>query len=204
MRSTFGGLEVGLRALRAQQLALEITGHNIANADTPGYSRQVANLTSTRPYTVPSLQKPATAGQIGTGVVVAEILRMRDEFIDFQIRKESSNQGKWKARQSNLEQLEVILNEPSDEGIAAYLNQFWSALQELGSNRPDDVAIRSVLRETGIVFTDMIRHTYNQLQTLQRDLDQQAQIMGTRINSLALQIAALNDEIGKVTGIGDN
>ena len=54
MRSTFGGLEVGLRALRAHQLALEVTGHNIANADTPGYSRQVANLTATRPYTIPS------------------------------------------------------------------------------------------------------------------------------------------------------
>jgi flagellar hook-associated protein 1 FlgK len=92
MRSTFGGLEVGLRALRAHQLALEVTGHNIANADTPGYSRQVANLTATRPYTIPSFQRPTTAGQIGTGVVVEDILRMRDEFVDVQIRKESTNQ----------------------------------------------------------------------------------------------------------------
>ena len=203
MRSTFGGLEVGLRALRAHQLALEVTGHNIANADTPGYSRQVANLTATRPYTIPSFQRPTTAGQIGTGVVVDDILRMRDEFIDVQIRKESTNQGRWKARQSNLEQLEVILNEPSDEGIAAYLNKFWESLQEL-SFRPEDMAIRSVIQQTGIVFTDMLRHTYSQLQTLQRDLDEQAQIIGGRINSLAQQIAALNDEIGKVTAVGDN
>ncbi|HHU83238.1 MAG TPA: flagellar hook-associated protein FlgK [Firmicutes bacterium] len=203
MRSTFGGLEVGLRALRAQQLALEITGHNIANADTPGYSRQVANLTATRPYTIPSFQRPATAGQIGTGVEVAEILRMRDEFVDVQIRKESTNQGQWKARQSNLEQLEVILNEPSDEGIAAHLNKFWKNLQEL-SFRPEDMAIRSVIQQTGIVFTDMLRHTYSQLQTLQRDIDGQVKIIGGRINSLAQQIAALNDEIGKVTAVGDN
>lgn len=203
MRSTFGGLEVGLRGLRAHQLALEITGHNIANADTPGYSRQVANLTATRPYTIPAFNRPATAGQIGTGVEVAEILRMRDEFIDVQIRKESTNQGRWKMRQSNLEQLEVILNEPSDEGIAANLNKFWKNLQEL-SLRPEDMAIRSVIQQTGIVFTDMLRHTYSQLQTLQRDLDAQVQIIGGRINSLARQIAALNEEIGKVTAVGDN
>jgi flagellar hook-associated protein 1 FlgK len=203
MRSTFGGLEVGLRALRAHQLALEVTGHNIANADTPGYSRQVANLTATRPYTIPSFQRPTTAGQIGTGVVVEDILRMRDEFVDVQIRKESTNQGQWKARQSNLEQLEVILNEPSDEGIAAYLNKFWKSLQEL-SVRPEDMAIRSVIRETGVIFTDMLRHTYSQLQTLQRDLDEQIQIIGGRVNSLAQQIAALNEEIGKVTAVGDN
>ena len=177
--------------------------HNIANADTPGYSRQVANLTATRPYTIPSFQRPTTAGQIGTGVVVEDILRMRDEFVDVQIRKESTNQGQWKARQSNLEQLEVILNEPSDEGIAAHLNKFWKSLQEL-SVRPEDMAIRSVIRETGVIFTDMLRHTYSQLQTLQRDLDEQIQIIGGRVNSLAQQIAALNDEIGKVTAVGDN
>lgn len=203
MRSTFGGLEVGLRALRAHQLALDITGHNIANADTPGYSRQVANLTATRPYTIPSLNKPATAGQIGTGVVVEDILRMRDEFIDAQLRKENTSYGQWKARQSNLEQLEVILNEPSEDGIAAYLNKFWKNLQEL-SFRPDDMAIRSVIQQTAVVFTDMLRHTYSQLQTLQRDLDEQVQIIGSRINSLARQIAALNEEIGKVTAVGDN
>ena len=203
MRSTFGGLETGLRALRAHQLALDITGQNIANADTPGYSRQVPNLTATAPYTLPSLQRTTVAGQMGTGVEVARIMRMRDEFIDVQIRHESSSQGRWKARQSTLEQLEVILNEPSEEGIAAYLNKFWSALQEL-ADRPDDPAIRQVLRETAVSFTDIIRQTDSQLKTLQRDLDQQAQIIGGRINSLAEQIAAVNEEIGKVTSVGDD
>lgn len=189
--------------MRAHQMALDITGHNIANADTPGYSRQVANLTATAPYTLPSLQRTTTAGQMGTGVEVARIQRMRDEFIDVQIRHESSAQGRWKARQSTLEQLEVILNEPSEEGIAAYLHKFWSALQEL-ADRPDDPAIRQVLYETAVSFTDLIRQTHSQLKTLQRDLDQQAQIIGERINSLAQQIAAVNEEIGKVISVGDD
>src|SRR5690606_13926678 len=81
--------------------------------------------------------------------------------------------------------------------------KFWKNLQEL-SLRPEDMAIRSVIQQTGIVFTDMLRHTYSQLQTLQRDLDAQVQIIGGRINSLARQIAALNEEIGKVTAVGDN
>ncbi len=189
--------------MRAHQMALDITGHNIANADTPGYSRQVANLTATAPYTLPSLQRTTTAGQMGTGVEVARIQRMRDEFIDVQIRHESSAQGRWKARQSTLEQLEVILNEPSEEGIAAYLHKFWSALQEL-ADRPDDPAIRQVLYETAVSFTELIRQTHSQLKTLQRDLDQQAQIIGERINSLAQQIAAVNEEIGKVISVGDD
>ena len=66
MRSTFGGIETSLRALRAQQLALEVTGHNISNANTPGYSRQVADMSATDPYSVPTMNRLIISGQIGT------------------------------------------------------------------------------------------------------------------------------------------
>ncbi|NLA58995.1 MAG: hypothetical protein GX855_08875 [Firmicutes bacterium] len=86
MRSTFAGLQMGLRALQAHQMGLNVTGHNIANANTDGYSRQRVNLVPSNPYTVPAFNKPLSPGQMGTGVQVAEIVRMRDDFIEMQLR----------------------------------------------------------------------------------------------------------------------
>lgn len=80
---------MGLRALQAHQLGLSVTGHNIANANTEGYSRQRISLVPGNPYTVPSFNKPLSPGQIGTGVKVADIQRVRDEFIEMQLRMES-------------------------------------------------------------------------------------------------------------------
>ncbi|HBT18197.1 MAG TPA: flagellar hook-associated protein FlgK, partial [Firmicutes bacterium] len=114
MRSTFGGIETSLRGLRAQQLALDLTGHNISNANTPGYSRQIAGMTATDPYAVPTMNRNAIAGQIGTGVMVDQIRRMRDEFVDRRTQFESASLGYWDARQRNFDQLEVTMAEPAD------------------------------------------------------------------------------------------
>lgn len=203
MRSTFGGLESGLRALRAQQLALELTGHNIANADTEGYSRQVAVLTASDPYTVPTMNRLTFAGQIGTGVEVSRIRRMRDEFLDRQIQYENSALGRWEARQSGLEQLEVIFQEPSDTGLAAQLNEFWGNLQEM-ADRPDDIAVRSTVLESGKTLAQNINHIYNQLLNYQKDVDKQIRILVGNVNNLASQIAELNKEIGRVTAVGQD
>ena len=203
MRSTFGGLETTLRAIQAQRLALDLTGHNIANTDTPGYSRQVARTSATDPYCVPTMNRNTIAGQIGTGVETDMIERMRDEFLDRQIQYENSALGWWTTRQSGLEQLEVILQEPSETGLAAQLNDFWSKLQEL-ANRPYDVTVRTPVLETAITLSDTIRHTYNQLENYQEDLDKEARILVDRVNSLATQIAQLNKEIVQVTGVGQN
>ena len=94
MRSTFFGIDIGRRALQTQQRALDVMGHNIANANTPGYSRQVAIQATTQPYTLPSRHMPVAAGQVGTGVYVAAIKRVRDEFIDMQLRNETESAGR--------------------------------------------------------------------------------------------------------------
>ena len=146
MRSTFAGIETAYRALQANQLALDITGHNIANANTEGYSRQVATFSATAPYTNPAFNRSATAGQIGTGVEVAYITRMRDMFVDLQIRQENHALGRWTARYENLHQLELIYNEPSETGIADALDQFWTALQDL-ANRAENTSVRAVVQQ---------------------------------------------------------
>jgi flagellar hook-associated protein 1 FlgK len=208
MRSTFGGIETTLRGLRAQQLALDITGHNISNANTPGYSRQVAGLIATDPYAVPTMNRNAIAGQIGTGVEANEICRMRDEFVDRRTQYENASLGYWDARHRNFNQLEVTMAEPTDlEGgasIGSQLNEFWDALQKLGNaNRPDNVAVRSVVREKALNLCDTIRSTYNQLKSLQQDLNTEISVRVGRVNSIAQEIAGLNREIAKVVSMGN-
>src|SRR5919197_770909 len=115
--STFMGLETTLRGILAQQLAIDVTGHNIANANTVGYTRQTAVLQPTAPYTEPGVSRPPQAGQLGTGVDVASYQRVRDSFIDIQYRAQAMRQGSAGATQDGLKQVELALNEPSDNGL---------------------------------------------------------------------------------------
>jgi flagellar hook-associated protein 1 FlgK len=93
MRSTFHGLETAKRSLFTQQAALHTTGHNIANANTVGYTRQVVNMVAARPIEAYGLQRSVTPGQLGTGVEFESITRMRERFLDDQYRNESKNFG---------------------------------------------------------------------------------------------------------------
>jgi len=203
MRSTFFGLEIGRKALQTQQRALDVTGHNIANANTPGFSRQQAVMATTNPFALPSFNRPIGAGQIGTGVMVQEIRRLRDDFIDLQVRQEVNRTGEWEAKQNALQKLEVILNEPSDSGLRTVLDQFWEAWQEL-SKKPELEAVRSLVRQRGIAVAETFNHLDSQLTDLAEDLDASIRIKVDEINNIASQIATLNDQIVRVEVQGDH
>lgn len=134
MLSTFHGLETVRRGMTAQQQALYVTGHNIANANTPGYSRQRVNFEQTPPYPFASQNRPVMPGQMGTGVEGGTVQRMREEFLDVQYRGENMKYGYWNTRAEALYKMEEIMNEPSDEGLAKTLDRFWQALQDLAVN----------------------------------------------------------------------
>ncbi|HHV94533.1 MAG TPA: flagellar hook-associated protein FlgK [Firmicutes bacterium] len=202
MRSTFAGLQMGLRALQAHQMGLLVTGHNISNANTDGYSRQRVHLVASNPYTVPAFTKPLSPGQIGTGVQVAEIARMRDDFIEMQLRLESQTAGYWQVLMDGYEQIEMIFNEPSDTGISTMLTDFWKAWQQL-SLTPSDLAARAVVRQTGALLADAIRHTYTQLDRYREEVNYAIGVKVNRINYLAQQIADLNKQIVAVSVSGD-
>lgn len=201
MRSTFFGIQTGLRGLMAQQRALDTTGHNITNANTPGYSRQVTNLTTTSPYTMPSFNRPATAGQIGTGVTAEAVERMRSAFLDDQIRNESETLGYWAAQAETLIQVEGIFGEPSNSGLRNALDAFWKSMEDL-SLHPESMPIRAIVRQRGVELADMIQHTYRQLSDTQKAVDQAITLKVDEINGIAQQIADLNDQISKAVGVG--
>ena len=203
MRSTFSGIYVGLSGMRAQQAGLDITGHNIANANTPGYSRQRVVLTPNNPYTVPGLNRPISPGQIGTGVQVGAIQRVRDQFVETQLRTENATTGQWQTIQAGLEKLEMIFNEPSESGISMALDEFFQALQTL-SQRPDDASARAVVRQSAALLTDSFNHVARQTREYQQELNAELAVKIGTVNQLAEQIADLNQRIVAISVTGDN
>lgn len=197
MRSTFFGIDIARRALQTQQRALDVLGHNIANANTPGYSRQVAIQATTPPYTLPSRNMPVSAGQVGTGVHISAIKRVRDEFIDMQLRNETESAGRWEARRDALYQAELIFLEPSDMSLRHSMDQFWQSLQDLHQH-PESDAARAVVRERALSLTSTFRHVHKQLEDLQWDLDRLASLEVERINSLVERLADVNGQIHRV------
>lgn len=203
MWGTFGSVEIALRALQAQRLALDVIAHNIANANTPGYSRQVARLQPTPPYPWPGLTRGAGAGQLGTGVRVAEIDRLRDAFTDLQLRQQLALTGYHTVLADGYAQVEAVFNEPSDSSLNQQLGRFFNAWQELALN-PQDTAIRVSLVESARNLAGLFNRMAGQLQQLQHDLDFRVINQVAEINRLADRIAQLNAQIGQIQGTGQN
>ena len=147
--STFMGLQTALRGLIAQQEALDITGHNIANANTVGYSRQEVKTSASRALQITT---GSTAGngkaELGTGVDVDGVSRARDRFLDLQYRAQAMRLGGLAARVKGLEAIESALAEPSETGISQELQTFWKDWEGL-ANSPEDSASRQAVVEAG-------------------------------------------------------
>src|SRR5690349_11843324 len=201
--STFMGLETTLRGILAQQLALDVTGHNIANANTVGYSRQRASLVATDPYTVPGVTRPPQAGQLGTGVDVAQYERVRDASIDIQLRAQTMLTGANQATHDGLQQVEQAFNEPSDSGLNSLLAKYWSAWQDV-SNSPENLATRQALAAAASSLAGGFNQVSQQLSTLQTQTATNVTYTINDVNSIGTQIAALNDAIAKSTVTGDH
>ncbi|MGE5423067.1 MAG: flagellar hook-associated protein FlgK [Ignavibacteriales bacterium] len=197
MRSTFMAFDIARKSIMAQQSALDVTGHNIANASTEGYTRQSPILKTTSPFAAPSMMNVST-GQFGTGVVMEEITRLRDGFVDLQMRDENQTLGYWESMQTALDKIEVVLNEPTDEGLRGVLDEFWTAWQSL-SESPESESVRAMVLERGQEVVDAFNHCYNQLTDLEEDLNYSVKAKVEEINSLGAQIADLNYQIQTIT-----
>ncbi|MFC0187352.1 flagellar hook-associated protein FlgK [Fictibacillus aquaticus] len=197
MRSTFHGLETARRGMYTQQSALMTTGHNIANANTPGFSRQRINFVGTEPYPAAARNRPEVPGQMGTGVKAGSVQRIREGFLDVQFRGENNKFGYWNAKSEALEKMEDIMNEPSENGLSKTLDRFWQSLQDLSVN-PEDSGARSVVRQRGIAVAETFNYLSNSLTTIQSDIKSQAEMSVQEINSLASQINNINLQIKEV------
>ncbi len=189
MGSSFFGFNIARSGLFVSQRALNVTAHNIANANTEGYSRQRLDTHASRPDTLPAAQ-----GMIGTGVDSEAIKQIRDEFLDFKYRGENTTLGEWAKREDVLKTIEAIFNEPSDSGIRETMDQFFSAIQELNKN-PESLTTRALVRQRGIALTKNMNAMAETFKKLQRDIDFELQAVVSEINGYARQITDLNKTI---------
>ncbi|WP_078555829.1 flagellar hook-associated protein FlgK [Bacillus alkalicellulosilyticus] len=194
--STFMGLETARRAMSTAQFALHTTGHNIANANTPGYTRQRVNFVQTEPFPAAAMNRPQIPGQVGTGVAAGSVQRVREQFLDVQFRNELSKFGYWTARHEGLVKMEDIMNEPSEQGLANTIDRFWQSLQDLAA-QPEDAGARAVVRQRGEAVADTFRYAHDSLSALRRDIGDEIDTVEKEVNSLLQQINSLNKQIGE-------
>ncbi|MEH7384279.1 flagellar hook-associated protein FlgK [Bacillus sp. JJ1521] len=201
MVSTFHGLETARRGLNTQQSALYTTGHNISNANTPGYSRQRVNFETTTSFPGVGMNAPKIPGQMGTGVQTGSIQRIRDQFSDKQFRDENNKLGYWRARADALERMEEIMNEPSTEGLSASLDEFWKKLQDLAAD-PQNTGARDVVLTQGQAVADSFKYIADSLNGVRDNIKSEIDLSVSTINSIAAQINGLNQQINSIEPIG--
>ena len=203
MTSSFAGLEIAKRGLEAHNQALLTVGHNLSNASTEGYSRQRVQLTEMEPLYAPDLTREETPGQIGQGVTVERIERVRDSLVEGRIISESGLEGYWSSRDTYVSQLEKTLNEPADSSVRGLMDKFWDSWQEL-SVRPDDLPAREAVLSRGQALTEGVKDRYRRLTDIRSTLDGDIRGQVQQTNDLTKRIAELNNEIQKSRAIGDN
>ena len=186
--STFLGIETALRGLLAQQRSLDTTSHNVSNANTVGYTRQVVDLQATDPI------NDVPGGQLGTGVNVLAYQRARDEFLDVQLRAQTMLQGSYGARQDGLEQVELTLNEPSDNGISSLLSKFWSSWQDV-SNSPESLTIRQTLLQSGGELASGLQSLRLQLTRINQQTQTNIGMTIDDLNATVAAVATLDQKI---------
>jgi flagellar hook-associated protein 1 FlgK len=201
--STFAGLQTSLRGLLAHQQAIDTTSHNVANANTEGYSRQEAVLAPTDALQIVS----GTNGSahIGTGVTVQDFRRIRDGFLDLQYRAQNMQVGDQQTRSTQLDQVELALAEPGENGIADQLTKFWNGWADV-SNSPDDVAARQALIDQAKNLAAAFKTVDGQLTTVKMQASAEfAALTGAAgdVPAIANEIAQLNAAIKQFTSNGD-
>jgi flagellar hook-associated protein 1 FlgK len=184
------------KALQAQQVAIQTTGHNIANANTPGFTRQRVNLTPAVPFAL------VAVGSLGTGVNVADITRIRDLLLDSQFRDAHQALSRQGAEEATLAQIETVVGEPSENGLAAGMSALFASFQDL-ANYPTDLAVRSVVREKARAIADQFHRLDDGFERLKIDLQNEIQVVVKQVNGLTQQVADLNRQVAMAeAGVG--
>lgn len=191
-----GLLDIGKSALSAAQQALTVTGHNVANVNTPGYSRQEAVVTERSPV-------GGNPGQVGTGVQVTQIRRIVDSFINREITSSNSVLGQLNISNDQLSQIQNMFGDSNNQGIGTQLTDFFSSLQDVASS-PSNVTPRSVLLSKANFLTNGLNQVAGELSARRASVNDQVKQTIDEIDSLTSQVAELNGKIVSAEMTGQN
>lgn len=199
MSSTFGSLNIAVSALWAQRAAMDVTGQNVANANTDGYSRQRVEMQAIGGSPVPAMHSYSNG--IGTGVRVDSITRIRDMFLEGRAQTETGNLAVLNAKDATLGNIEVAFGEPGSSGLQSVLSTYWSGWDAI-ANSPGDLPSRSqmLVRAGGVV--DTLKGVSTSLDALWSANRVQLDASVMDVNATAAAVADLNQAIGRASQSG--
>ncbi len=189
MSGLFGSLSIALTSLSVSQQEMAVTGNNVANANTPGYSREIPAAVAGDPILIAALS-------FGTGVLLQKIESLRDPILEIQLHQETQQQSKLSTELGHLQQIQAQFGS-SSAGIGADITNFFNSLQQLSAD-PANLALRqTVLTSAGNLATDF-NTTARNLQTQRSNLDLNLVQSVGEVNSLTAQIASVDRQISNV------
>lgn len=186
-------LSIGLSGLRSAQTSLTVTGHNITNVNTPGYSRQ-ASVQQT------NIAQFTGAGYIGSGSQVVDVRRLASDFLTNQVRTATSSNSELQSFKSQIEQLDSLLSN-STTGISPALQKFFASLQT-ASQDPSSTAAREAVLSQASGLSSSFNTLYDQLDKQNSLINQQLSALTEQVNSMAASVASYNDAIARARGAG--
>ncbi len=195
----FGSLNTALLGVFTHKLAMNVVGHNIANANTDGYSRQRPVIMNTTPLITSTIGNAFM--HIGTGSYVKNIERIRNAFLDVQYRQVSNRQAFYETILSNLHYVEQLFAEPGESGIRSYYDSFLAAAEEVIAD-PTNVAAKRQFVTSAQQMIANISDVYNRIQQLREDINNEISMRITRINTLVANLAKINERIRIALALG--
>jgi flagellar hook-associated protein 1 FlgK len=195
MSGLYGSLSAALSALFVSQQSLETSANNVANANTPGYSRQRPVLTPGDPVVLGNLS-------IGTGVVLQKLESSRDPILEMRINQQTQSQGQLDATLGALQQIQVGFS-GTDSGIGDAITKFFDSLQQLSTD-PTNLSLRqAVLTAAGNLATNFNTESHN-LQSQRGNLDLNVVQTVSQVNTLTAQIAGLNKQVANLENVHED
>jgi flagellar hook-associated protein 1 FlgK len=196
MSSLFGTMSVALQSLLAQQSAMEVVSNNIANANTPGYSREVPVFEE---------NPPTLAGNtmVGTGVTMSSVESVRDNILNLRIDQETSEQSSLNSYVDSMNQVQALFNGTQGAGMQTDLSNFFNSFQSLATD-PNSSSLRQSVIIAGQNLAGAFNQTSQNLATIQQGLDQSVVQTVDQVNQLTAQVADLNQQIQEVSNAGDD
>jgi flagellar hook-associated protein 1 FlgK len=189
-------MSVALQSLLVQQGALEVVANNIANANTPGYSREVPILEESPPILSGNTM-------VGTGVTLQSVQSVRDNILDLRIDQETSQQSSLNSYVDSMNQVQALFNETQGTGLQTDLSNFFNSFQSLATD-PTSSSLRQSVIIAGQNLANAFSQTSDNLSTIQQGLDQSVVQTVQQVNQLTAQVANLNQQIQEVSNSGDN
>ncbi len=199
----FTSLNTAVLGMYTQQTAISVVANNIANANTPGYSRRRPDIVTTPPLSMQTLTQPNMPISFGTGSKVEDVERIRNEFLDLQYRQSNSQLNFWNEINTQFQYIQQLIGTPGVNGLRSYYDNFWKAAQQVATT-PTSIGAKSEFVQSAKALMSKIQSIYSSFEQMKTNYTQQIENDTSNINSILKSITDLNVKIRESAALGNH